>query len=147
MKLVYGNLWDWFDKGFAIAITTNGFVKNNGECVMGRGCALEAKKRFPSIATKLGSIITSNGNNVNLIMNRIYSFPVKHNWWEEADLDLIRRSCKELTDLTSGEVIIPRPGCGNGKLSWNIVKPILETELSDRFSIITFGSEPSKASC
>ena len=138
MKLAFGNLWDMYDKGFAIAITTNGFVKNNGECVMGRGCALEAKTRFPNIASELGALIKANGNCVQLIQDRIYSFPVKHNWWEKAELDLIARSCKELTDLSEGEVYIPRPGCGNGKLKWESVRPILGAELGERFSIITF---------
>ena len=32
-----------------IAITTNGFVKATGECVMGRGCALTAKRLYPQL--------------------------------------------------------------------------------------------------
>lgn len=31
------NIWDFYNKGFWIAITTNGTVKKNGEAVMGRG--------------------------------------------------------------------------------------------------------------
>ncbi len=43
MKEDFGDLWD-FDG--IIAITTNGFVKKDGSCVMGRGCAKEAALRF-----------------------------------------------------------------------------------------------------
>lgn len=33
-----GNIWDYYNKDcFVIVITTNGYVKNSGEAVMGRG--------------------------------------------------------------------------------------------------------------
>ena len=43
MKEVFGDLWE-FDG--TIAITTNGFLKRDGTCVMGRGCARQAAVRF-----------------------------------------------------------------------------------------------------
>ncbi len=43
------NLWDADADNVLLCITTNGYVKNNGECVMGRGCALEAKTRWPDL--------------------------------------------------------------------------------------------------
>lgn len=62
MKEATGDLWtfpaDWR------VITTNGFVKKNGECVMGRGCAKEATLRYPRIAKELGNFITLYGNKV-----------------------------------------------------------------------------------
>ena len=66
----------------AICITTNGFVKANGECVMGRGCALELAKLFPRAPRILGSMIQQWGNRVQpiLMANGTYAvaFPVKH---------------------------------------------------------------------
>jgi hypothetical protein len=140
MKEITGDLWDyWKIPDTAICITTNGFVKANGECVMGRGCALEAKARMPMIASVLGALINKHGNHVHRIYDGLYSFPVKHAWYEKADLKLIERSCKEISDLaTEKHIVIPRPGCGNGKLSYSDVCPILEKELDDRFSVITF---------
>jgi hypothetical protein len=140
MKEIYGNLWDYYGKAdTAIAITTNGFVKGNGECVMGRGCAQEAKNRLPGIQYDLGAKIKQYGNYVFRLAEGLYSFPVKHNWWEEADINLIIRSCKEISVLaTESIIVIPRPGCGCGKLSYDIVQPALERELDDRFNIITF---------
>ena len=140
MKEVVGNLWNYYGKA-VIVITTNGFVKNNGECVMGKGCAFEAKKRFPALPMKLGALIKEHGNKVHYA-DEVVAFPVKHNWWEKADVRLIERSAVELVDLTNQKawenVVIPRPGCGNGGLEWEAVKPILEKYLDDRFSVITF---------
>lgn len=67
----------------AICITTNGFVKRNGECVMGKGIAKQIKQYFPDIAYDLGQLIKTNGNKVNLIypsepdVPAILSYPVK----------------------------------------------------------------------
>ena len=65
----------------AICITTNGFVRSDGRAVMGRGCALEAKKLFPDIDKKLGEILKTKGN-VPAILSTvggtdIVAFPVK----------------------------------------------------------------------
>jgi hypothetical protein len=69
----------------AICITTNGFVKKNGEAVMGRGCAAEANRKWPGLAAEFGKQIKENGNIVQLIVGphctsngeAILSFPVK----------------------------------------------------------------------
>ena len=37
-------------------------LRKNGECVMGRGCALTAKTLWPPIAKRLGDLILQNGN-------------------------------------------------------------------------------------
>lgn len=141
---VTGNLWTF--PADVRCITTNGFVKKNGECVMGRGCAREAAKKLPQLPKLLGDFIKNNGNHVGWLYGSthgdiIFSFPVKHNWWERADLDLIARSAEEIKVAVPGKrtVLIPRPGCGNGQLSWDDVKPVIEPILADdRFKIISF---------
>lgn len=35
------------------------------------------------------------------------------------------------------EVVLPRPGAGNGGLEWKDVRPILEEILDDRFTILS----------
>lgn len=79
MKEAKGNMWDMSCD--AICITTNGFVKSNGECVMGRGCAKEAAEYFPEIPKILGGKIKKNGNTVQTIRHfegvAIVAFPVK----------------------------------------------------------------------
>lgn len=74
MHLIYGNLFEQTDVD-AICITTNGFVKKNGECVMGRGCAKEATKRYCGIAKLLGENIKKYGNRP-LILSSLSSKPV-----------------------------------------------------------------------
>ena len=56
MKEVFGDLWE-FDG--TIAITTNGFLKRDGTCVMGRGCARQAAVRFRELPRKLASRISA----------------------------------------------------------------------------------------
>ena len=113
MQEIIGNFWDYHNQSHIIAITTNGFVKSSGECVMGRGCAREARDTFPGIAKRLGSLIKEHGNHVYYLGLGIVSFPVKHNWWENADPALIERSAKELVGLADKDgwksIIIPRP--------------------------------------
>jgi hypothetical protein len=143
---VKGNLWSYWNHDHIICITTNGTLKKNGSGVMGRGCAAEATKKVPKIAEYLGKVITHFGNHVHHLVDKplpiIVSFPVKHNWWERADLELIERSKKELLEFwkngyTHKKVVIPRPGCGNGGRRWEEVKPILE-DLPDDFLVISF---------
>ena len=146
MISVKGNAWDVYLDYDVLCITTNGFVKSNGECVMGRGIAKEAKLRFPSIPKVLGLGIRKYGNRCMKLAKvndtHLVSFVVKHNWWEEADIELIKKSCLEITEMADKfswkKVLLPRPGCGNGWLKWNDVKPILEELLDDRFDVISF---------
>jgi hypothetical protein len=115
---------------------------------MGRGCALEAVERYPDIRRRFAGKLKTNGNVVQGILKDkeifLISFPVKHHWRQPADINLIRKSAKTLREkwLEHGngcEVVIPRPGCGNGQLEWAAVKPILEEELpEDEFKVITF---------
>lgn len=146
---VTGNLWEF--EADAHVITTNGFVKKSGECVMGRGCAKEARDMFPGLAKRLGERIDKHGNHVHLIgspkvdskVKNLVSFPVKHNWWENADPLLIHHSAVELVTLAEQmlweKVVLPRPGCGNGSLEWEEVSMLLMDELDNRFYVITWG--------
>ena len=146
MLEVRGNAWNLLKDYNALCLTTNGTVKANGECVMGRGIALEAKRLFPSIPKVLGRSIRANGNNAVMLGKVkdtfIVSFPVKHHWNEVADIKLIERSAHQLVEMATvngwTKVLIPRPGCGNGKLNWSDVKLILEPIFDDRFHIVSF---------
>ncbi len=138
---VTGDLWT-YPADYRL-ITTNGTVKKNGECVMGRGCAFEAKRKYPHLAKDLGELIQAYGNRVWGFPNtNLISFPVKHNWYEKADLELIKRSTKQLEDIARLDYgityVLPRPGCGNGGRKWEEVKPIVSI-LPDNVHVITKG--------
>lgn len=143
MKELKENLWDV--RAQYTVITTNGFYKNNGTAVMGRGCAKEAAQKYPKLPKWLGVVLMNKGNHVHLFPNNIITFPVKHNWWEDASLALIGRSTLELRELVDGlearSIVLPRPGCGNGNLDWFVVKDILEPELDERFTVVSFDNE------
>lgn len=143
---VYGNLWDY--KADAYCVTTNGSVKKNGEAVLGRGCAREWKERYPLAPKLLGLILQQKGNHVFCMSRapRIFTFPVKHQWFEPADPILIVQSAHELLESeqeVSGKegqtqiIVLPRPGCGNGQLNWKDVKPLISF-LPDNFHVITW---------
>lgn len=147
MKELTGNLWRYYNAPqHIICITTNGFVKKDGTAVMGRGCANEARFRIPGIATELGKRIRAEGNKPCWLYHNVISFPVKHAWYEPADLALIRTSARWLGAAARAHqefsFILPRPGCGNGKLSYCDVKPILVDLLPDNVYVIDFG-EPA----
>ena len=143
MREDIGNLWTY--PADAVVITTNGFVKKNGEAVMGRGCALEAANLFPNFSYLLGNSLKISGNksfHYWLKGVHLLTMPVKHNWREKADLELIEKSALSLISHVDGwkfnTVVMGRPGCGNGQLNWEDVKPVLEKILDDRFMAITF---------
>jgi hypothetical protein len=142
---VQADLWKEAEAHQAVVvITTNGSVRTDGCGVMGRGCALEARGRFDGIDKRLGEVIRTQGNHVALLWDAgpvIYSFPVKHMWHQRADVRLIEQSARELADMANRmgfeRVVMPRPGCGNGRLRWPDVKPLLEPFLDDRFVVVT----------
>lgn len=141
MKEIHGELWDYYKQPYiVICITTNGFVKNNGRAVMGRGCAKEAALRIPQFPALLGYHIKREGNvPMRLPGEPILTFPVKHVWWAEADLELIRKSAEFLKGCNPDYTfVLPRPGCGNGRLDWPTVKRVLdEVGLPDNVWVIS----------
>jgi len=141
----YGDFWSFL--GDIHVLTTNGTLKSNGACVMGRGIAREAKIRFPGLDKALGREINSHGNRVHKLGRwtradgatfNLMSFPVKHQWFDKADIELIKDSAARLAFDLQGvnRVILVRPGCGNGGLNWGVVKPVIEEYLDDRFIIV-----------
>lgn len=144
---VKGNAWNILNSYSALCLTTNGTVTKEGKCVMGRGIALEAKNKISGIDSVLGKLIVKNGNVVQFIGQfpsgvKLFSFPVKHNWFETADINLIKESAVQLMRAVEHyklqSVLLPRPGCGNGKLDWADVSKELAEILDERIHIVSF---------
>ncbi len=148
MREAHGNLWEI--RCDLRVVTTNGDVNARNRAVMGRGCAREAKERFPGLEYHFALLLRAHGNRVMRLLKpcpanggaALASFPVKYHWREEADLELISRSARQLVALADtfgyARVALPRPGSGNGRLSWEDVRPILAEILDDRFTVVTF---------
>lgn len=145
MREMTGNIWDNHRPvpGHILAITTNGLVNKDNHAIMGRGVALEAKQRFPWVPEVLGRMLINNGNHVHYLGSNLISFPTKNDWRHKSDIELITQSCRELMTLKSlyrwHWVILPRPGCENGGLTWEEVRIIISTILDDSIYIISKG--------
>ncbi len=123
-------------------ITTNGSLRTNGYAVMGKGIALEARMRYHEIEAILGHVIHKYGNHVSHLGYNIISFPTKYHWRQDSDIELIKRSAQELVTLLRNNpakrILLTRPGCGNGNLQWEAVKPVIQEILTDnKFIIMT----------
>ena len=79
MKELRGELFD--QPCELTVITTNGFVKQSGHAVMGRGCAKQAATKYPLLPRLLGYAIQEYGNSVHTFDmpdgKTLASFPVK----------------------------------------------------------------------
>jgi len=111
---------------------------NTVNCVgiMGKGIALEFKKRFPKMFKDYLERCKRNEIHVgrpyiykSLIGPQIVNFPTKDHWKSvskvsdiEQGLDFLLAHYKEW-GITS--IAIPPLGCGNGQLEWKVVGPLI----------------------
>lgn len=129
----------------AVCFTSNGIVKRDGTAVMGAGVARAFKQKFPQLPQQLAQRLNSWGNRVHVLDNYdvtstlIISFPTKNHWRNPSTLELISKSAAELRKLADiiplNNIWLPKPGCANGGLSWDVVRPVLEPHFDDRFTI------------
>lgn len=138
IEITTNDIWTLYDSRPIsrtwIGITTNGTVRKDGSLVMGRGIALQANQRIGGLARRLANHVRSDGNTIIMMHDlKMFTFPVKHYWYDSADLELIKSSAIDLLTLIDcphhyeNTFYLPRPGCGNGRLKWKDVKPILES--------------------
>lgn len=115
----------------AFCITTNGFVKSNGDAVMGKGIAKQIQDYIPNIPSLLGKSLYTKGNHTVILVQEenkpiVISLPVKPSgaistgdnvvkhmkhqfpvgkwtcgWACKADLNIIERSIQELVELVN----------------------------------------------
>lgn len=142
-----GDLWRL--KADAYVITTNFSVRKDGQAVMGRGCALEAKQQWPDVAIILGALnrIEHKVHLLRVIREDrfLISYPVKFRWFEKAEMGLVVTGARDLAEIIDAlevkTVAMPRPGCGNGGLDWETVKPEIERLLDNRFIVCDYGND------
>lgn len=144
MKIQKGNIIDFIGNSDIVCVTTNGIVKSDSTLVMGAGCAKVFKDLFPLLPKILGEQVKAKGNRP-LVGGKvkgtyIISFPTKHHYKENSDLELIKNSAYMLVRIAdyykANSVYIPSPGTGLGNLSKDLVYKELENILDDRFTIV-----------
>lgn len=145
MREQRGNMWTLHDNGSIVCVTTNGIIKSGGVAVMGRGVALSAAQRFPTLPKVLAACLTKYGNRVFYFGKiNLITFPTKNDWRDKSDIELIKTSCTQLMEIINKyelkEVFLPRPGCANGGLNWADVKAHVAPLLDDRVVIISMDS-------
>lgn len=73
----------------------------------------------------------------------LWSYPVKHHWKDKAELSIIERSAIRMKRIfaqpgfENQRVVLVRPGCGNGHLTWEAVRPVIAGILDDKFTVVS----------
>jgi len=154
IKTERGSIWA-YEKTHALVIPTNiGWKAKDQSNVMGRGLAQQAAKKYPDFQLWFGRECAARREATPVLLYpdaHLIAFPVKPlnpdapwmSWKSKADLKLIERSAKQLSELkVDRPVAVSMVGCGNGGLDMADVRPILDRYLSrDEFTLILFGQE------
>ena len=108
--------------------------------VMGKGIALQFKRAFPAnfrayqAACKSGEVqlghVWTFDTGVLGPRRYVLNFPTKQHWRSSSRLQDIAAGLESLVEtveaLNVKSIAIPALGCGNGGLSWNEVRPLIE---------------------
>lgn len=110
--------------------------------VMGKGIAEAFKKEYPDNYKRYKKAVENGEVQIGkLLVNHEYqtrkriiiNFPTKKHWRQPSRMEYIEAGLKSLVEIIQNEkissVAIPPLGCGNGKLNWDQVKPLLESYL------------------
>ncbi len=151
IERVIGNIWDYEVDHYIVIPTNIGWKAADKSNIMGRGVALQAAKKYPKLPLWYG-LECSFAKAMTPVMlypdAPLIMFPVKPlnekepwlSWRSNADLGLIERSAVQLKafDKLDRPIALPMVGCGNGKLTPQDVRPILDKYLSDeKFLLVT----------
>jgi len=128
--------------------------------VMGKGLALQFKRRFPSNfevyeqACRQGEVqvgrmlvvATAARSGPRLIIN----FPTKKHWKHPSRLEYVREGLvalvREVKTRGVRSIAIPPLGCGNGGLAWSDVRPLIDLALTELPGVRALIFSPSTAS-
>ena len=106
--------------------------------IMGKGIALSFKKTFPIVmeqylrAVKDGSFQIGKVQVVKTdtyLPKYIINFPTKKHWRYPSKIEFIDEGLYDLvtkiTEYKINSISVPPLGCGNGKLEWSTIKPLM----------------------
>lgn len=96
---------------------------------------------FPTKPASVQSTVT----NTHLLEQYRHIPPKKtiQGWKSQSTLDIIERSAKHLSSIIDQypvikQVVLPRPGCGLGGLSWTMVQASLKPILNEKFLVLDY---------
>ena len=137
LELVTGNLLEADTEALVNTVNTEG--------VMGKGIALQFKKKYPDMfdayqrACKEGQV---QPGKMHVYERRemfnpqyIINFPTKRHWRSPTRIEDIKAGLNALAEEISQRhiksIALPALGCGNGGLDWSEVLPAIRSALAD----------------
>lgn len=131
IEYIQGNI---FDSPAQVIVNT---VNTVG--VMGKGLALSFKQRYPEMFNRYRAACEKKQLTVGKLMlfyepdHWILLFPTKENWRNPSKLEYLEKGLFKFVntyaDKNITSIAFPKLGCGNGELSWDEVKPLMEKYL------------------
>jgi hypothetical protein len=134
-----GDMWTAWPTAGLFLVTTNSYLNQRGELVMGRGMAWQARRRFGGLPKAFGEAIAARCGHLGeygLLISerwpeaRVGALQVKRHWVSRASLSLIRKSTHMLSawaeEHPDVQIHLNMPGVGNGRRSLQEVLPIME---------------------
>jgi O-acetyl-ADP-ribose deacetylase (regulator of RNase III) len=111
---------------------------------MGKGLALEFKKRVPGLARYYKHLCVTGSMKADSILRykwpgscqQVICLPTKTAWWASSDPDMVERNIFKLANnlqrLEIESLAIPPVGCGLGGLDYFIVREFIEDAFCDK---------------
>lgn len=134
-------------------------IVNTVNCVgvMGKGIALQFKKKWPTNYKTYAAACKEGGVTLGKMFvfelgalatpRFIINFPTKGHWRSDSRFKDIEAGLQDLVvrikELNIQSIAIPPLGCGNGGLDWAIVKPLMLRYLADIPKLDVYLYEPT----
>lgn len=111
--------------------------------VMGKGIALDYKKKYPNMFNSYKKICNKKLMNIGLLQlwkendsDWILNFPTKYHWKNPSKLEYLEKGLQKFVEIYKDKgitsITFPQLGCQNGGLDWESeVKPLMEKYLND----------------
>lgn len=129
----------------------------NTEGVMGKGLALEFRRRFPQLEREYLKLIASEDRTfwpgafriVTLANSQTIGLAATKGYWRQPSqigwIDAILRQVPQWASIRDGgSIAIPALGCGLGGLPWSVIRPLMEHYLGNIDARIYAPLEPSR---